>query len=499
MAEIKRGFLARLFIGVWNLINFTRLLVFNAIFLLLVILFISALRSSSPVLRARSALVLDPRGDIVEQYTVAPAQRAFSGLLGETPKEVQLRDLLDVIDAAAADQRIERLVLVPDQIESAGFGPLQLVLIGTALEVVYFLAQVPTGLIADLHSRRLSVIIGVLLTGGGTVLQGVSPTFGAILAGTVAWGIGAACVDGALEAWAADELGEDRIGAALTRGAQVGQAATVLGMAASAALAPVRLWLPVVIGGAVWLGLGLMLGPIMTERNFHGVSKQDRPGSFAAMRQQVRDASRASRGRPALLGLAGATLFVALGSEGLDRLGQAHLLELTGSAVAWLGALAIVATLGSIGLTELFRRRVDARHPARVGRLLLWLHVVLVLGMGSFALAGSFGLAAATWLLIRLVRSSAAPLWSTWIVAETESATRATVFSALGMVDAAGQIVGGPPVGVIGQRFSVGRALLVSALVTAPAVGFLGAAWGRQRRIAAPPPPLHDDLAADLS
>ena len=132
MAENKRGVLARLFIGVWGLINFTRLLVVNAIFLLLLILFISALSSSSPVLRARSALVLDPRGDIVEQYTVAPAQRAFSGILGETPKEVQLRDLLDVIDAAAADQRIERLVLVPDQIESAGFSTLRE--IGSALD-----------------------------------------------------------------------------------------------------------------------------------------------------------------------------------------------------------------------------------------------------------------------------------------------------------------------------------------------------------------------------
>ena len=132
MAENQRGFLARLFIGVWSLINFTRLLIVNAIFLLLLILFISALRSSSPVLRARSALVLDPHGDIVEQYTVAPAQRVFSGILGETPKEVQLRDLLDVIDAAAADQRIERLVLVPDQIESAGFSTLRE--IGSALD-----------------------------------------------------------------------------------------------------------------------------------------------------------------------------------------------------------------------------------------------------------------------------------------------------------------------------------------------------------------------------
>ena len=128
----KRGVIARLLIGVWNLINFTRLLVFNAIFLLLLILFIAALRTGAPVLRTRSTLVLAPRGDIVEQYTVAPAQRAFSGVFGEAPREVQLRDLLDVIDAAAVDPRIERLVLVPDQIDGGGFAMLRE--IGAALE-----------------------------------------------------------------------------------------------------------------------------------------------------------------------------------------------------------------------------------------------------------------------------------------------------------------------------------------------------------------------------
>ena len=132
MAENRRGFFAALVVGLWNLINFTRLLVFNAIFLILLIMFIAALHTSAPLLRSRSALVLDPKGDIVEQYTVAPAQRAFSGVFGDAPKEVQLRDLLDVIDAAAADPHIERLVLVPDQIESAGFAKLRE--IGAALD-----------------------------------------------------------------------------------------------------------------------------------------------------------------------------------------------------------------------------------------------------------------------------------------------------------------------------------------------------------------------------
>jgi protease IV len=125
MTDKKRGFFATLVIGFWNLLNFTRRLIFNVIFVILLIAFVAALRSGAPLLRSRTTLVLDPKGAIVEQYTVAPAQRAFSGILGDAPKEVQLRDLVDVIDAAAADTRIERLVIVPDEIQSAGFATLR--------------------------------------------------------------------------------------------------------------------------------------------------------------------------------------------------------------------------------------------------------------------------------------------------------------------------------------------------------------------------------------
>jgi DHA3 family tetracycline resistance protein-like MFS transporter len=38
--------------------------------------------------------------------------------------------------------------------------PLQLVLVGTLLESVVFICEVPTGVVADVYSRRLSIIIG---------------------------------------------------------------------------------------------------------------------------------------------------------------------------------------------------------------------------------------------------------------------------------------------------------------------------------------------------
>src|SRR5262245_46534178 len=112
MAEAKLGVIVGFFVGLWNLLNFTRRLVFNLIFLFLLIVFFIALWSGGGRLQDRTALVLEPKGRIVEQYTSAPAQRAFSSVFGEKVKEVQLRDILQAIDTAARDPRIERLVVV---------------------------------------------------------------------------------------------------------------------------------------------------------------------------------------------------------------------------------------------------------------------------------------------------------------------------------------------------------------------------------------------------
>jgi len=124
MSKDSPNIIVRLLRGLWNALNFTRLLIFNLIFLILAIAFFTAVFSSRPVIQARTALVIDPKGDIVEQYTIDPAQRALGNLAGNPPKEVQLRDLLHVIDAAAKDARIERIVLVPDEIDGAGLATL---------------------------------------------------------------------------------------------------------------------------------------------------------------------------------------------------------------------------------------------------------------------------------------------------------------------------------------------------------------------------------------
>jgi protease-4 len=132
MSDSKPGLIRRFFGGIWAAVNFTRRLVLNLIFLVLLVLFLSVLFAKAPILQPRTALVVDPKGEIVEQYRSDPESRALSSMLGDEVKEIQLRDLLHVIDTAAKDTNIERIVLLPDEMTGAGLATLTE--IGAALE-----------------------------------------------------------------------------------------------------------------------------------------------------------------------------------------------------------------------------------------------------------------------------------------------------------------------------------------------------------------------------
>ncbi|MCK7592484.1 signal peptide peptidase SppA [Pseudomarimonas salicorniae] len=121
----KPFFLWRLIRGFWDALNFGRRLVLNLLFVLLLVIFLAALFQSAPVLQPQTALVLAPNGVLVEQYSAAPFERAVGKLTGDGVPEVQLRDLLRAIDAAAKDSRIDRIVLRPDTLMGAGFASLR--------------------------------------------------------------------------------------------------------------------------------------------------------------------------------------------------------------------------------------------------------------------------------------------------------------------------------------------------------------------------------------
>ena len=181
-----------------------------------------------------------------------------------------------------------------------GLSPLRLVLVGTVMETVCFVAQVPTGVLADVVSRRLSVIAGYALMGAGLLIWGLFPSFAAILLANVVWSIGAVCVDGAEEAWAADEIPPPLVTAAFVRGGQLGQAGSLLGILAAVGLATAGLAVPIVAGGVLTLALGVLLMVLMKEERW---SPGATTGSWRSMRGQVLAGARAVRGSTLLAAL----------------------------------------------------------------------------------------------------------------------------------------------------------------------------------------------------
>src|SRR6185312_5862854 len=128
----RRSFLHRLGHG----LNLTRLVILNLVFFgflfIVLLLVVAASVADDHAVQPDSVLVLKPQGQLVEQYSIAPLQRALAGLSGDEVKQVQLRDLVGAIDAAAKDQRISRILLLPDELQSGGFAALREV--GAALD-----------------------------------------------------------------------------------------------------------------------------------------------------------------------------------------------------------------------------------------------------------------------------------------------------------------------------------------------------------------------------
>src|SRR5512141_391475 len=150
----------------------------------------------------------------------------------------------------------------------AGLAPLQLVLIGTTLELSTFLFEVPTGIVADMYSRRLSIIIGYVLMGFGFLIEGFFPAFRPILLAQVVWGLGYTFTSGAKQAWITDEIGEESANKLFLRMARLSTFAWLSGLGITLLLGANNTAIPIRVGAVGIVLTGLTLAIIMPETGF---------------------------------------------------------------------------------------------------------------------------------------------------------------------------------------------------------------------------------------
>jgi DHA3 family tetracycline resistance protein-like MFS transporter len=356
--------------------------------------------------------------------------------------------------------------------------PLELVLAGTVLEVVYFLCQMPTGMFADVFSRRTSIVIGWAIAGACFALEGLVPRVGAILIAQGVLGIGEAFIDGAESAWLADEVGNEQFGQVTLRGSQIGQLANIAGIAVATVLGSWHLSLPVVIGGVGMVAMSVFFGVAMPENGFRPKPREVGRTAFHAMGDTLRNGVRAVRGSSVLLTVLAVEVFFGGSSEGFDRLWEAHLirdihLPAVGSLqpVVWFAVLAIIGSVTSMGANRLLKPRLDRITGSQqtVARVLAALNVIYVGCTVAFALSGNF-LVAAVFLTARVVVGTpSGVLLSVWFNQSIpDPSVRATVMSMSGQCNALGQWIGGPLVGLLGNALGLRAAITATGLIPLP-------------------------------
>src|SRR5579859_1198736 len=365
-------------------------------------------------------------------------------------------------------------------VQAAHLNPLQLVLVGTTLEAIAFMLQVPTGVIADVYGRRLSVLIGLFLTGIGFLIWGAFARFETILLAQLFYGAGYTCISGAEEAWIAGEIGDASAGHAFLRGTQAAQLGGIAGIVLSVTLASIRLSLPLLTAGVLFLVLGAAMVVLMPEHGFRPTPKGERT-SWEQWSGTLRSGLAAVRGRPVLITILAITAILGASSEGFDRLKDAHVLLDIGlpalgrfDPVVWFGVIAGGGMLFSIGAAEILKRRLDTTSHGAVARTLLGVNALLSITVIAFGLSGNFALALTTWWSATVLRRVNTPLVTAWLNQHVEPGVRATLFSINNQADALGQIGGGPLLGAAAAGVSIPAGIVVAGLFILPALPLYG-------------------------
>lgn len=353
-----------------------------------------------------------------------------------------------------------------------GLNPLQLVTVGVVLECMTLFFEIPTGIVADAYSRRLSVLIGYFLIGTGFLVEAVSPTFAAVLAAQVLWGLGFTFYSGAGDAWLTDEVGEERAATAFLRGTQIGQVSSLLGVVAGLWLVGYGLTWPILVGALLYYALVIVLLWTMTEEGFQPAAQKQNQNLLAKMGHPLREGISLVKVRPVLPLILFVGVVIGLCIGGFDRLYAAHLTENftlptlgTLEPVAWFSILSAVIALLSLGGMEIVRRLREASSTFAVAEVLFVLYSGMIVFTLLFVLTQQFMLAAVGFCVSQTLRNIGRPLLIIWINQHTDSQVRATVISMYWQSNAFGQIVGSPIVGWIGTLFSLRVALTAATIV----------------------------------
>ncbi len=344
----------------------------------------------------------------------------------------------------------------------------ELVVIGVAQSAVSLAFEVPAGVVADVVSRRWSLIVSHLLMGGAMIATGQVTGFGPLVATQMLWGLAWTFASGADVAWITDELNEPaRIATVLMRAAR----AELIGGAAGMTGLGVLAWLigrgtTMALAGAGMVLLGGYVAVRFRERRFVPAAT----ARWSASWSTLRSGSALVRGSRVLLVVFAAAFLVNGVTSAFGRLYPLRLIdvELPGDPGAWVSVIGVLALVAGALALRVLQPHIDSARGAQRAYVV----ACAVAALAIIGLAGTSEKVSAS--LAVLLAAGALPLTRTigtiWVNRQTGAAVRATVHSLLAQASALGAIICGLVIAAVAGFAALPMALLTGAALLAIAI-----------------------------
>ncbi|WP_420611285.1 hypothetical protein [Candidatus Poriferisodalis sp.] len=406
--------------------------------------------------------------------------------------------------------------------------PFRLAVLGTALVLSILVTETPTGVVADLYSRKYSVVAAYVVMGTAMALGPVTELFGVLVIWQVLWGVGWTLQSGAATAWMTDELahhashshrsaavmpvepqtaaadpGADDGGGAdgdsgavgsdpsrevdglIVRHAVFRSAGVMVGLVAATALGAWSVRGSMAVMGLLSIAAAGYLAVTMPEAGFESPRRRaggaPRPARTSAWRDAIalwKRGARLVRRSPSLLAVTLAAAIAAGAWEANDRLSALRLFELGlteldgREAVLFFGAAWFVMSALAIPMMTWLRRHLersqaDQRSARRDAFLLARFLVIAAAGAMALALSPWFTVALIGWAILDVAGETAYSLTEAMANRHADSSVRATVVSFVGQSQAVGEASIGLALGTVAQLVSLPFALAIAAALFA--------------------------------
>ncbi len=341
----------------------------------------------------------------------------------------------------------------------------QIALVAAVFEASILIFEMPTGLIADIYGRRISVILSsVTLFISGLIFINYTNLYGFIIAEAI-MGLGETLKSGALEAWVVDSLkhqGKDqKVKYAFAEGKRFHSGGRLLGFVGGGYLGSLNIryiWHPFVI---VFLITFLFLIAFMKEE--YELKRSPSFSIIKRIKDTIKQSLKIIRTERIIYALLILAFFFEFSLETIYQFWQVHFSENLSIKTQYFGWILAISSI----LLILFMNRITKLYESFKKETTLLIMIKAGFGLSLLIIALTYNplIAIIFFIIIQTLEGFSSPIFLDIFNKYIPSEQRATLLSFKSLTGSSGEVLSGLCIGVIALKFGLRPTFGLGALV----------------------------------